>query len=93
MTGLSLLEPDPAPRPEPDGSRRRPFTDNPRLIGLLVMILLGILLALFFAATRTDQLRPEFISEALLYALSSVCLTLIVALVFVLARNLLKLCV
>ncbi len=78
--------PEPAPPP-----RRRPFTDNPRLIGLAVVILLGILLALFFVATRTDQLRPEYISEALLISLSGVCLTLIVALVFVLARTLLKL--
>ncbi|TAK15315.1 MAG: HAMP domain-containing protein [Acidobacteria bacterium] len=90
MTELSLLEPD-TPPPAAAPRRRRPFTDNPRLIGLAVLILLGILLALFFLAPRTDQLRPEYISEAVLYALSSVCLALIVALVFVLARNLLKL--
>jgi hypothetical protein len=69
VTGLSLLEPDPAPTPPetpaapeatggPGRPRRRPFTDNPRLIGLAVLILLGILVALFFASTRTDQLRP-----------------------------------
>lgn len=94
MTELSLNQSEPPPAPESVTTqkiRRRPFTDNPRLIGLAVMVLLGILLTLFFVATRTDQLRPEYISEALLISLSGVCLTLIVALVFVLARTLLKL--
>jgi two-component system nitrogen regulation sensor histidine kinase NtrY len=96
VTELSLKQPEPPAAAEasagkPREPRRRKFTDNPRLIGAVVMILAAVLLTLFFVATRTDQLRPEYISEALLFSLSSVCLTLIVALVFVLARTLLKL--
>lgn len=88
MSGLSLRGSDPSPEEQ---TRRRPFTDNPRLIALSALVLIAILVGLFFAATRSDQLRPEYISEAVLYALSSVCLTLLVVLVFVLARNLIKL--
>ena len=70
--------------------RRRPL-DNPRLIGIAVLLLVALLASLFWAATRTEQLRPEFIDNVVLYMLSPVILTMIAALVFVLARNVLKL--
>ncbi len=88
MAPVSLLTPEPAaPAPSP---RRRPF-DNPRLIGTVVFALVALLVFLFLAATRTEQLRPEFISDVVVYALSAVDLAMLVALVFVLARNVLKL--
>ena len=72
---------------------RRPFRDNPRLI------LLGHRAAR--RGARRDgragrplgQLSPDFLSEVVLYALSAADLTMLVALVFVLARNIIKLIV
>jgi two-component system nitrogen regulation sensor histidine kinase NtrY len=86
---VSLLQPDPPVDPTP--ARRRPFRDNPRLIGLAALVLVGLLLFLFLAATGTEQLRPDFISDVVLYALAPVCLAMLLALVFVLGRNILKL--
>ena len=72
---------------------RRPIRDNSRLllvgIGLLVLALAG-LLAL---AGRTTSFSPDFLTEVVLYALSVADLTMLVALVFVLARNIIKLVV
>jgi two-component system nitrogen regulation sensor histidine kinase NtrY len=71
---------------------RRPFRDNPRLIlagiGLLVAVL-----ALLALANRTLRFSPDFLTEFVLYALSAADLTMLAALVFVLARNIVKLVV
>jgi two-component system nitrogen regulation sensor histidine kinase NtrY len=85
----SLLAADPAPEPPP--RRRRSLFDNQRLIGTAVFVLVALLVFLFLAATRTERLRPEFVSDVVLYALSAVTLSMLAALVFVLARNILKL--
>jgi hypothetical protein len=72
---------------------RRPFRDNTRLIlaGIAVLIVaLAVILAL---ATRSARLAPDFLTEVVLYALSATNLTILVALVFVLARNIVKLLV
>jgi len=87
VPSVSLLTPEPAASAPP---RRRIF-DNPRLLGLVVLALLALLAALFWFGTRTEQLRPEFIDNVVLYTLSPVILMLIAALTFVLARNVLKL--
>jgi len=86
---VSLLTPDPA-EPATPPRRRRPF-DNPRLIGIAVFVLVALLVVLFLAAPRTEQLRPEFISDVVRYALSPIVLLMLAALIFVLARNILKL--
>ncbi len=44
-------------------------------------------------ADRSTELQPDFLSEVVLYALSAADLTMLVALVFVLARNIVKLLV
>ena len=44
-------------------------------------------------ADRSTELNPDFLSEVVLYALSAADLTMLVALVFVLARNIVKLVV
>ena len=75
-----------APPPE-----RRPFRDNPRLILLGIVVLFGALAAMVFFADQSTQLNPDFLSEVVLYALSAADLTMVVALVFVLARNIVKL--
>ena len=72
-------------------SERRPFRDNPRLILLGIVLLFAALAAMIFLADKSTQLNPDFLSEVLLYALSAADLTMVVALVFVLARNIVKL--
>src|SRR5438874_932916 len=79
-----------APTPEPP---RRPFRDNPRLILAGIAILLVVLIALVAIANGTSRFSPDFLSEFVLYALSAADLTMLVALVFVLARNIVKLVV
>jgi two-component system nitrogen regulation sensor histidine kinase NtrY len=80
----------PARTPQPP---RRPFRDNPRLILAGIAILIGVLVALLAIARGTSRLSPDFLSEFVLYALSAADLTMLVALVFVLARNIVKLVV
>ena len=74
-------------------SRRRPFRDNPRLILSGIGVLLIVLVALLWVANGTSQFSPDFLSEFVLYALSAADLTMLAALVFVLARNIVKLIV
>ena len=52
-----------------------------------------VLVALVTLARRTARLSPDFLTEVVLYALSIADLTMLVALVFVLARNIIKLIV
>ena len=82
----------PARRPPPV-RERRPFRDNPRLILAGILLLIGALIAIVTLADRTTRLNPDFLSEVVLYAVSVADLTLIVALGFVLARNVIKLAV
>ena len=72
---------------------RRPFRDNPRLILLGIFVLLAALVAMLKLADQSTELQPDFLTEVVLYALSAADLTLVVALVFVLARNIVKLVV
>ncbi len=81
------------PPPVPTRRTRRPFRDNPRLIlagiGVLVVALVGALTI----ANRSTAFSPGFLTEFVLYALSAADLTMLVALLFVLARNVVKLVV
>src|SRR5437870_4706384 len=79
-----------APTPEPP---RRPFRDNPRLILTGIGVLLVVLVALLTIANGTSRFSPDFLSEFVLYGLSAADLTMLAALVFVLARNIVKLIV
>ncbi len=72
---------------------RRPFRDNPRLILLFIVVLIAALIAMVRFADRSTELNPDFLTEVVLYALSAADLTMLVALVFVLARNIIKLLV
>src|SRR6185295_2677237 len=74
-------------------SPRRPFRDNPRLILAGIVALVAILITILTIANRTPRLAPDFLSEVVLYALSAADLTMLAALVFVLARNIIKLVV
>src|SRR5258708_3327699 len=77
----------------PSRPRRRPFRDNPRLILAGIAVLLTALAAILALANRTASFSPDFLTEFVLYALSAADLTMLVALVFVLARNIVKLVV
>ncbi len=72
---------------------RRPLRDNPLLILLWIGLLLLALAAMISLADRSAHLQPDFLSEFVLYAVSVADLTMMVALIFVLARNILKLIV
>src|SRR5580765_2464430 len=72
---------------------RRPFRDNPRLILAGIAVLVAALVALLVAANRTPRLSPDFLSEFVLYGVTAADLTMLAALVFVLARNVIKLVV
>ena len=78
----------PSPR-----TMRRPIRDNPRLLLAGILLLVVALVALVTLARRTARLSPDFLTEVVLYALSIADLTMLVALVFVLARNVIKLIV
>ncbi len=91
---LSLRTSGPAAPPEPPPRvPRRPIRDNPRLLLTGIVLLLLALVALVTLARRTARLSPDFLTEVVLYALSIADLTILVALVFVLARNIIKLIV
>ena len=84
-----------APPPERSSApqRRRPFRDNTKLILAGIGVLIAGLASLLALASRSATLAPDFLTEVVLYALSATNLTILVALVFVLARNIVKLLV
>jgi two-component system nitrogen regulation sensor histidine kinase NtrY len=57
------------------------------------VLLLVALVAILAIARGSVGLSPDFLSEFVLYALSAADLTMLVALIFVLARNIVKLLV
>ncbi|MBI4885934.1 MAG: HAMP domain-containing protein [Acidobacteria bacterium] len=80
-------------RRSPGRRPRRPFRDNTRLILVGIAVLAGLLAGLLALASRSATLAPDFLTEFVLYALSATNLTILVGLVFVLARNIIKLLV
>ncbi|HEY6363016.1 MAG TPA: ATP-binding protein [Vicinamibacterales bacterium] len=72
---------------------RKPFRDNTKLLLVGIAILVAALGGLLTLASRSTTLAPDFLTEFVLYALSATNLTMLVALVFVLARNIVKLVV
>ena len=70
---------------------RRPFRDNTKLILTGIAVLVAALVSLLALASRSATLAPDFLTEFVLYALSATNLTILVGLVFVLARNIIKL--
>src|SRR4026208_1363896 len=80
-----------APAPKPQPPSRRPLRDTPRLILGGIAVLVIVLVALLAIANGSSRFSPDFLSEFVLYALSAADLTMLAALVFVLARNIIKL--
>jgi two-component system, NtrC family, nitrogen regulation sensor histidine kinase NtrY len=89
VTSITPRRPATATAPAP----KRPFRDNPRLIIAGIVVLVGVLVALLAITNGTSRFSPDFLSEFVLYALSAADLTMLAALVFVLARNIIKLIV
>src|SRR3954466_10728108 len=90
----SIAAPPPVvPASTAAGVRRRPFRDNSRLILAGILLLVGALAALLTVANRSAAYSPDFLVEVVLYALSVADLTMLAALLFVLARNIIKLIV
>ena len=101
MPGTSLRTVGTQPRPlppkrsavPPPPPPRKSFTDNTRALLIGVVILLAALAGLLTLARGSSSLEPDFLTEFVLYALSATNLTMLVVLVFVLARNIVKLVV
>ncbi len=72
---------------------RPPFRDNPRLILAGIGVLVAVLVAILAYVNRSPSLSPDYLAEFVLYALIAADLTMVVALVFVLGRNIVKLVV
>ena len=72
----------------PDARRR--FLDNPRVLTVAAVLLVGVLAGLFWLSGQTVNIAPQQLSAVLLYTLLPVNLVLLLALVFVLGRNLWK---
>ena len=72
---------------------RRPFRDSPRLILTGILVLVAVLVGILVLADRTSRLSPDFLTEVVLYALSATNVMMLLALAFVLARNVVKLLV
>src|SRR5579872_4150694 len=91
VTSLTPRPTETSPRPR--RFARRPFRDNPKLILAGIGVLVTALAAILALANRTPSLSPDFLAEFVLYALSAADLTMLAALGFVLARNIIKLIV
>ncbi len=87
----TIAERRPGLPPGSPAGGRRPFRDNPRLILAGIAVLVAALVAILAVANRSPGFSPDFLSEVVLYALTALDLTMLVALLFVLARNVIKL--
>ena len=74
-------------------SSPRPFRDNTRLIVFGIIALLAVLGGLLVLAGQSSSLAPDVLTEFVLYALVVTDVTMLAALTFVLARNIVKLVV
>jgi two-component system nitrogen regulation sensor histidine kinase NtrY len=92
-TVTSITPRRPSGAGDPVAPHRRPFRDNPRLILAVIGVLIAALVALLIVASRSPRFSPDFLSEFVLYALTAGDLTMLAALVFLLARNIIKLIV
>jgi hypothetical protein len=72
---------------------RAPFLDNTPLVSAGILALVAALIGLLVLANRSTALAPDFLAEFVLYALVATDLTILVALGFVLTRNIVKLVV
>jgi two-component system nitrogen regulation sensor histidine kinase NtrY len=79
-----------APGVGPPATFRGGPQDSPRLVLVAIAVVVVALVWLLRLARRSSQLTPDYLAEVVLYALSAACLVMLLALGFVLARNLIK---
>ena len=72
---------------------RKPFLDNTKLILIGITALIAVFAGLLYLADRSSAVAPDVLAEFVLYALFATNLAMVVALLFVLARNVIKLVV
>jgi two-component system nitrogen regulation sensor histidine kinase NtrY len=72
---------------------RKPFLDNTKLILIGIATLIAALAGLLYLAGRSSAVAPDVLAGFVLYAISATNLTMLLALLFVLARNIIKLVV
>jgi two-component system nitrogen regulation sensor histidine kinase NtrY len=77
----------------PGAASAAPPQDRPVVILVAIGLVLVALVALVRLASRSTELAPDYLSEVVLYALSAACVVMLLALVFLLARNIIKLVV
>ena len=85
--------PTPATRRSAGSPGRKPFFDNTPVLLAGIFALMLALAGLLALGSRSSALAPDFVADVVLYALSVTNLTILVALAFVLARNVVKLVV
>jgi len=85
---MLLDAPPPAPPPAPTARRRA--LDNPRVLLTLVLVLAAILVGVMWVPARINRLEESLISEVVLYAVAAVDVAMLLALLFVLVRNIIK---
>lgn len=90
---LRLSDATAATRPPDPPPARRALRDNPALILVWIALLVAALVAMIAVANRSAEFAPDFLSEVVLYALVVADGTILIGLLFVLARNLIKLLV
>ena len=88
---LALPDPERGTRAGRRRSRRRALDNPARPHGRGAAARSPLLVGLFWLSDRTTRIAPRSLTDVLLYTLLAVDLALLLALVFVLARNLLKL--
>ena len=67
------------------------FKDNPRLLAAVVVLLAAIPIVSTYLIGKSQSFSPGFLARVFLYGFTVVNLTVLLVLVFVLARNLIKL--
>ncbi len=72
-------------------SRKREFKDNVRLVAAAVVLLTLIPVVSNYLIGKSESFTPDFLARIFLYGFTLVNLTMLLVLVFVLARNLIKL--
>ena len=94
-----MVEQSPTGRTSAQPGTRRPAAaraapqDNLLVVLVAGALLVGALVGLLWFAQRSTRLAPDYLSEVVLYALSAACLIMLLALGFLLARNVITLIV
>ncbi len=77
---------------EPDSRpAKREFKDNVRLVALTALLAAVVPLVSTYLIGKSESFQPDFLARVFLYGFTLVNLTILLVLVFVLARNLIKL--